>query len=105
MTVTEMMNSWGRGGVDRGRGDAPMTWTDRSSERGAKFKEQVLPSSLSGLKDSELVGRSTGAPGIEKNGPQQAGALKGAAAGGGSAFTQTVLPRHRGAVNRYFQRR
>jgi gas vesicle protein len=105
MTVTEMMNSWGRGGVDRGRGDAPMTWTDRSSERGAKFKEQVLPSSLAGLKDSELVGRSTGAPGIEKNGPQQAGALKGAAAGGGSAFTQTVLPRHRGAVNRYFERR
>ena len=105
MTVTEMMNSWGRGGVDRGRGDAPMTWTDRSSERGAKFKEQVLPSSLAGLKDSELIGRSTGAPGVEKSGPQQAGALKGAAAGGGSAFTQTVLPRHRGAVNRYFERR
>lgn len=105
MTVTEMMNSWGRGGVDRGRGDAPMTWTDRSSERGAKFKEQVLPSSLADLKDSELIGRSTGAPGVEKNGAQQAGALKGAAAGGGSAFTQTVLPRHRGAVNRYFERR
>ena len=105
LTVTEMMDSWGRGGVDRGRGDAPMTWTDRSSERGAKFKEQVLPSSLAGLKDSELVGRSTGAPGVERNGPQQAGALKGAAAGGGSAYTQTVLPRHRGAVNRYFERR
>ena len=105
MTVTEMMNSWGRGGVDRGRGDAPMTWTDPSSERGAKFKEQVLPSSLAGLKDSELIGRSTGAPGVEKTGSQKAGALKGAAAGGGSAFTQTVLPRHRGAVNRYFERR
>ena len=105
MTVTEMMSSWGRGGVDRGRGDAPMTWTDPSSERGAKFKEQVLPSSLAGLKDSELIGRSTGAPGVEKTGSQKAGALKGAAAGGGSAFTQTVLPRHRGAVNRYFERR
>ena len=105
MTITDMMNAWGRGGVDRGRGDAPMTWTDRSSERGAKFKEQVLPSSLAGLKDSELIGRSTGAPGTEKNGPQQSGALKGAAPGGGSAFTQTVLPRHRGAVNRYFERR
>lgn len=105
MSVTEMMNSWGRGGVDRGRGDAPMTWTDRSSERGAKFKEQVLPSSLAGLKDSQLVGRSSGAPTIEKPGPRQTGALKGAAAGGGSAFTSTVLPRHRGAVNRYFERR
>lgn len=105
MTVSQMMDSWGRGGVDRGRGDAPMTWTDRSSERGAKFKEQVLPSSLAGLKDSELIGRSTGAPGVEKNGAQRSGALNGAAAGGGSAYTQTVLPRHRGAVNRYFERR
>ncbi len=105
MTVPEMMNSWGRGGVDRGRGDAPMTWGDRSSERGAKFKEQVLPSSLAGLKDSELIGRSTGAPGVEKSSRQQVGALKGAAVGGGSAFTQTVLPRHRRAVNRYFERR
>ena len=105
MTVTEMLKSWGRGGVDRGRGDAPMTWTDRSSEHGAKFKEQVLPSSLADLKDSELIGRSAGAPGIEKNGPQQSGALKGAAIGGGSAFTQTVLPRHRSAVNKYFERR
>jgi hypothetical protein len=105
MTVKEMMEEWGRGGVDRGRGDAPMTWSDPSSERGAKFKEQVLPSSLSSLKDSELIGRSTGAPGVEKNGAQQSGALRGAAVGGGSAYTQTVLPRHRGAVNRYFERR
>ena len=105
MAVREMVNSWGRGGVDRGRGDAPMTWTDRSSERGAKFKEQVLPSSLASMTDSELIGRSTGAPGVEKNGSQQSGALRGASTGGGSAFTQTVLPRHRGAVNRYFERR
>lgn len=105
MSVTEMMERWGRGGVDRGRADAPMTWADRSSERGAKFKEQILPSSTAGLKDSELVGRSSGAPEIEKAGPHQGGALKTAVAGGGSAFTQTVLPRHRAAVNRYFERR
>lgn len=105
MTVTQMMQCWGKGGLDRGRGDAPMTWTDPSSERGAKFKEQVLPSSLAGLNDSELVGRSTGAPEIDKSRPRQTGALKGAVAGGGSAFTQSVLPRHRSAVNRYFERR
>jgi len=105
MTVKEIMDEWGRGRVDRGRGDAPMTCTDPSSERGAKFKEQVLPSSMSSLKDSELIGRSTGAPGVEKSGASQTGALKSAEAGGGSAFTQTVLPRHRGAVNRYFERR
>jgi hypothetical protein len=104
-SVSEMMGSWGKGGVDRGRGDAPMTWGDKSSDRGAKFKEQVLPSSLSGLKDSQLIGRSTGAPEVEKNGRQGSGALRDASAGGGSAYTQTILPRHRGAVNRYFERR
>lgn len=104
-SVSEMMGYWGKGGVDRGRGDAPMTWGDKSSDRGAKFKEQVLPSSLAGLRDSQLIGKSTGAPEVEKNGPQGSGALKGAATGGGSAYTQTILPRHRGAVNRYFERR
>jgi hypothetical protein len=104
MTVSEMMRAWGKGGVDRGRGDAPMTWTDPSSERGARFKEKVLPSSLAGLKDSELVGRSVGAPDVEKLSSQRSGALNGAAAGGGSAFSHTVLPRHRRAVNTYFAR-
>jgi hypothetical protein len=105
MSVKEKMRCWGKGGVDRGRGDAPMVWTDPSSERGAKFKEQVLPSSMSGLGDSQLVGRSTGAPEIDKSGGRKSGALQGASAGGGSASTQTILPRHRGTVNRYFERR
>jgi hypothetical protein len=30
--------------------------------------------------------------------------LNSAASGGGSAYTQTILPRHRGAVKRYFDR-
>ena len=105
MLVGEMMDSWGKGGINRGRADAPMTWTDPSTEKGAKFKEQVLPSSLAGLKDSQLVGRSTGAPDRSNAGAQQTGALRGATAGGGSAVTQTILPRHRATVNRYFERR
>ena len=106
MSVDELMALWpGKGGVSRGRGDAPMSWSDGTSERGAKFKEQVLsPSALAGLKDSQLVGRSVGAPTVEKNGAARAGALAGASSGGGSAFTQGVLPRHKGAVKRYFER-
>jgi hypothetical protein len=106
MSVKEMMGAWGRGGIDRGRGDAPMTWSEGgASEQGAKFKEQVLPpSALAGLKDSQLVGRSSGAPTADRSNPSSSGALSGAAAGGGSAFTHTVLPRHKGAVKRYFER-
>jgi len=105
MSVEEILTAWGKGGIDRGRGDAPMTWSEGTGEQGAKFKEQIIPpSTIAGLKDSQLVGRSIGAPTIEHAGPAGSGALRGAAAGGGSALTHTVLPRHKGAVKRYFER-
>jgi hypothetical protein len=96
----------GRGGVDRGRGDAAMTWGDESSEEGTKFKETILPpAALDAAKESVLAGVSAGAPTVETDAaPSEPGALTGAAAGAGSAHTQTVLPRHRGTVRRYFER-
>jgi hypothetical protein len=107
MSVDEATLQWcaGKGGVDRGRGDAAMTWTDGSSEKDARFKEKVLPpSSVAGLNDSKLVGLSASAPTADTSGVAAHGALNSAASGGGSAYTQTILPRHRGAVRRYFDR-
>jgi hypothetical protein len=107
MSVEEATLQWceGKGGVDRGRGDAAMTWTDGSSEKDARFKENVLPpSSVAGLNDSQLVGLSASAPTVSTSGVAAHGALNSAASGGGSAYTQTILPRHRGAVRRYFDR-
>jgi cell division protein FtsB len=107
MSVDEATLEWcaGKGGVDRGRGDAAMTWTDGSSEKDAKFKEKVLPpSSVAGLNDSQLVGLSASAPTVDTSGVAAHGALNKTASGGGTAYTQTVLPRHRGAVKRYFDR-
>jgi len=107
MSVDEATLQWcqGKGGVDRGRGDAAMTWTDGSSEKDARFKEKVLPpSSVAGLNDSQLVGMSASAPTADTSGVAAHGALNSAASGGGSAYTQTILPRHRGAVRRYFDR-
>lgn len=115
MSVDEATLQWcegkGKGGsrsggaVSRGRGDAAMTWTDESSEKGAKFKEKVLPpSSIAGLNDSQLLGLSASAPTTSAGGVAAHGALNSAASGGGSAYTQTILPRHRGAVKRYFDR-
>ncbi len=105
MPVADAMSLWGKGGISRGRGDAPMTWSDGTREDGARFKTQVIPPSVvADLKDSQLVGRGVGAPSIQRGGPATSGALNGAASGGGSAFTQTILPRHKGTVKRYFER-
>jgi phage-related tail protein len=115
MSVAAVVGAWckscsgrpGRGGINRGRGDAPMTWTEGTDPQGAKFKEQILPpASLAALKDSKLVAISTGSPETGKAGADSGkGALKGAAAGPGAAHTHTILPRHRGAVGRYFERK
>jgi hypothetical protein len=96
----------GRGGVTRGPGAAKLTWKDPSSEKGVKFKEEELPpAALSELEKSKLSGLSTGTPQVTKGGkPAASGALAGAATGGGSASTAVVLPRHRGTVERYFDR-
>ena len=51
----------GKGGITRGPGPAPMTWTDPASEQGVAFKEAVLPSaSLEALKKSRLASIGTG---------------------------------------------
>jgi hypothetical protein len=108
MSVEDAVAAWcekpGKGGVGRGRGDAEMTWTDETSEKDARFKEKELPpSALAGLKESQMVGISAAAPTVE-NQVAAHGALNNANQGGGSAYTQSILPRHRGAVKRYFER-
>ena len=107
MSVALCIGGWCRsGGINRGRGDAPMTWTDQTTEEGAKFKAEALPlSDIASLEDSELVGLSVAAPSVETSSlSPESGGLSGATAGGGSSFNQTVLPRHKGAVKRYFER-
>ena len=104
-SVVECIGGWCRG-IGRGPGHAPMTWNDGTTEEGAKFKAEALPfSDIASLEDSEIVGLSIGAPSVETSSlPPQSGGLNSATAGGGSSFTQTVLPRHKGAVKRYFER-
>ena len=97
----------GKGGVsDDGPGITPLNFGDRSSDAGAKFKEEALPpSELAALKQSQLTGVGRAPPKPNPHaGPPQAGGLTGAAAGGGSANAAPVLPQHRAAVGRYFDR-
>lgn len=94
----------GKGGVSRGRADAELNFGEMAKEEGAKFKEKSLsPAGVSELQNSQLVGMSSAAP-TAQTGVAAHGALNQTTAGGGSAYTQTVLPRHKGAVKRYFNR-
>ena len=104
-TIGIVMNNpnWG---VNRGRGDAPMVWSDPSSEEGVTFKEQILPpASLAALKDSELMGVSVSAPGPEEGQEHLlSGNLSAAEAGSGQAVKRTILPKHKAVVKEYFHR-
>jgi hypothetical protein len=95
---------YGRGGVDRGRGDAPMTWKEESDADGAKFKEEQLPPGHK-MDDAQFVGVSKAAPQLtDEKITVEHGALASATASGGAAQAQTVLPRHKQAVQNFFKR-
>lgn len=95
----------GVGGVTRGPGPASLSLNGNTEDEERKLKPEALPPGALDTKKSQLRGLSKTAP--ERGKPEtdhQAGALAGAAADGGSANTQVVLPRHRGTVSRYFNR-
>lgn len=92
--------------MNRGPGAAKIAFGKGTKEDEIKFKEEALPDAdVASLKRSQMLAVSRGTPTTEANvGTAGSGALEGAAGGGGSANTQVVLPRHRGAVERYFER-
>jgi hypothetical protein len=96
----------GRGGITRGPGAAKLTFGKESTLDGVKFKEETLPpSALQALQESKVLGVSPTAPQVETAGAEsKPGALTDAKAGGGSANTQVILPRHRETVEKYFAR-
>lgn len=106
MSIVECIGGWCRGGITRGPGHAPMTWSDSTTEEGAKFKAESLPlSDIASLEDSEIIGLSVAVPSVETASvTPESGGLSDATADGGSSVTQTVLPRHKGVVKRYFER-
>jgi len=97
----------GRGGINRGRGDAAMTWTDGTSENDVRFNEENLsPAALADLKESRLLGLGTTDPTVTETDVSGTGsALSAARAGGGTAHRQPILPKHRSTVTQYFERK
>ena len=94
----------GQGGINRGPGHAPLLYGNNSSEEGSEFEEQKLGLSVP-LEQAKLAGVTITAPKVTGGEAILGkGALNTAQAGGGNALSAPVLPRHRGAVKRFFQR-
>ena len=95
----------GAGGVSRGRGDAPLTWTDPSSREGAAFKDDSLGTAhLFTDGQAQLQGVSASAPEVpDTPAPVTAGALETATPSKGGAPQAPILPRHRETVTRFFE--
>lgn len=94
----------GRGGITRGPGHSGMTFSDGESLDEAKFKPTVLEPGAMNPEQSKLLGLGKTAPrGNDAPVATQAGQLSAELDAGGAANKQQILPRHRRAVQRYFQ--
>ena len=94
----------GNGGPGGGGPEAPMTWSGGASEKDLKFQEHALPPA-SRLSDAQLVGVSKAEPQLAGGDISvQHGALNNAAASGGAAHSQVILPEQRQVVQNYFKR-
>ena len=105
---SDILFSWllkrGRGEPGGGGPEAPMDWDNDTSEQNVKFQEHTLPASQH-MNDAQIVGVSKAAPELAKaDASAEHGALDNAAAGGGSAHAQVILPEHRQAVQKFFKR-
>jgi len=93
----------GRGGVNRGRGDADLTW-GRESLPADRFKAQALPTgSYRSPDDWAPVAVLPSAP---KTAPERGGsgtAVQFADTAGQTAWRRTLAPLHRSVVRHYFQ--
>ncbi len=94
----------GRGGVNRGRGDADLTWGKETSPQD-RFKSHALPPGAARSPDDwaplvELPGAPRESPGASGS----AAARQYDAVAGQSAWRRSLAPRHQSAVKKYFDK-
>ena len=95
----------GRGGINRGRGDAPMIWGDESDVQKVKFTARELPSVTIGPdEEMPVIGISIIQPEeTEPGAPSASGRVTDfERASGGELWQRRISPRHRPLVRKYF---
>jgi hypothetical protein len=94
----------GRGGINRGRGDAELTW-GKESLPFDRFKAHALPPGAAGSPDDWApVVELPGAPQESPAQSASSGARQYAAVAGQTAWRRTLAPRHQSAVKKYFEK-
>jgi hypothetical protein len=93
----------GRGGLNRGRADAALTW-GQETDRADKFKSKPLPPGAPRSPDDWApVVVLPGAPEEAAALSVQTAARQYAAAAGQGAWRRSLAPRHQSAVKKYFE--
>src|SRR4029453_16457139 len=93
----------GAGGINRGRGDADLTWGDESLPFD-RFKSVALPPGA--VRSPDDWAPVAALPGAPKEGPERTFSPPGmqfSGTTGQSAWRRTLAPRHYSAVKRYFE--
>jgi hypothetical protein len=100
-------NQPGDGGINRGRGDAPLNYSGQTDEQGFSLKDQVLPpSNPFSPENAQTIGIGISAPEMTPGSdPGAGGRLRPGETTGGTAFRRPILPKYRSTVKRYFQRK
>lgn len=97
----------GQGAVSRGPGSVPIEWAGKTPDGQDPFEALVLPRAAENRPDTGVrLAVTRQAPAAA--GQAEVGAFDGqgvAVGGTGSANRQQILPRHRAAVGRYFERK
>jgi hypothetical protein len=94
----------GRGGINRGRGDAPLTW-GKESLPFDRFKGQALPPGAARSPDDWApLAELPGAPQESSKLSAAAAARQYGATAGHTAWRRTLAPRHQSAVKKYFEK-
>jgi len=92
----------GMGGINRGRGDAPLTFGKPSSAEGVQLKPEALkPGALHHL-ETPILQVQRVKPKTEQRETSQGGALQDRE-GSGESYDRQILPRHRRSVRQYFE--
>lgn len=94
------------GGVNRGRGDAELTFGPDPGELEGSFEAKRLnPTEYKSLEDSSLLGVSEAAPEVSGVDGQSSGVRDLEVSSGVSTFKRRLVPRHRKAVSAFFRDR
>ncbi|TLD68701.1 hypothetical protein FEM03_21190 [Phragmitibacter flavus] len=96
----------GRGGIDRGPGEAPLSLESEETNLNTKAMERLQAElDVSRLAPGDMMGTTDGKHHVDetKTGTQQGGVIESAGDGGAAVWQNSLLPDERETLRRYFK--